>query len=296
MGALTANIRSLSRVDAFFLMACGLVAFMSWHSLRALVSAVLEQEQDSHTALVLPVVLILLLLERSKESKSPTIDFGGVPIFGIAVVVRVIAHIALPNYRDALSLSILSVVFGWIGIAVFLYGTGVLRRFTFIVLFLFLLIPIPSVLLGPLIRSLQQGSTWASQALFIATGVPVVREGFVLMLPKINIEVATECSGIRSTMMLVLTSLVLGHLFLVSTWRQIVLMVMTILIAILKNALRIFTLSILAIYVDLSWIEGKFHHVYGGTVFFTLALGMVVLLLEPLRPSKHEGCKGKEIS
>ena len=128
----------------------------------------------------------------------------------------------------------------------------------------------------------------ATQALFIVTGIPVAREGFVLSLPLMNIEVAAECSGIRSTMMLLLTSMVLGHLFLASAWRQGILLVATVLITVLKNALRIYTLSMLAMYVDPSWIEGKFHHVYGGSVFFALALAMVFVLIKFLRRSERE--------
>ena len=94
-------------------------------------------------------------------------------------------------------------------------------------------------------------------------------------------------ANVSSIMMLVLTCLVLGHLFLRSPWRQFVLFVSVVVITILKNALRIFTLATLAMYVDPSWIEGDFHHLYGGSIFFALAMGMILLVLRFLRRSEQ---------
>jgi hypothetical protein len=72
-------------------------------------------------------------------------------------------------------------------------------------------------------------------------------------------------------------------------------------VALIKNGIRIVTLTLLSIYVDPSFLTGSLHH-KGGFVFFLLALAIlapVLLLLEkserlptplvPAAPSKTEG-------
>ena len=59
--------------------------------------------------------------------------------------------------------------------------------------------------------------------LFRMTGTPLLRDGTVLALPGIVLQVAQECSGIHSSWVLFITSLVASHLFLKSPWRRLIL-------------------------------------------------------------------------
>ena len=97
--------------------------------------------------------------------------------------------------------------------------------------------------------------------------IPFSRDGVVIALPTVTIEIAQECSGIRSSLILVIAGLVLGHLFLGKTWSKFVLVALLVPLTIAKNALRIFTLSTLGIYVNPSFLTGRLHH-QGGIVFF----------------------------
>src|SRR5262249_18397392 len=85
-----------------------------------------------------------------------------------------------------------------------------------------------------------------------------------------TIEIAQECSGIRSTLILFLVALVLAHLFLRSGWSKCALMVLLLPVTIARNGLRIFVLSTLGMYVDPSFLTGRLHR-NGGIVFFILA-------------------------
>ena len=115
--------------------------------------------------------------------------------------------------------------------------------------------------------------------------IPFVRQGFDFALPGVTIQVAEECSGIRSTLALFLTAALAGHFWLRSFPRTLLLCVATIPIAIAKNALRITALSWLAVYVNQAFLFGSLHR-YGGIPFFglgLLALWLVLLLLQRLR-------------
>ena len=94
-------------------------------------------------------------------------------------------------------------------------------------------------------------------------------------LAGFNIEVAKECSGIRSSVALLIIALVVGHLLLRTFWRQVVLVMVGLLIMVVKNGVRIATLTILGQYVDPGFLYGRLHH-DGGMVFFFL--GLILLL------------------
>src|SRR5207248_2672632 len=109
---------------------------------------------------------------------------------------------------------------------------------------------------------------------------------FILSLPTLDIEIAKQCSGIRSSMMLLLTGLVLGHVYLRSNWAKIFFALAIVPFAIAKNAVRIFALSILAMDVDPGFLYGRLHH-NGGIIFFLLALAGVLPLLRILREAER---------
>lgn len=279
-----------SSKDVWFGVAAILTAVISWRPLVELFGRALNHEQYSHTLLVLPIVLTLMVIEREASISSAFLDWvvGGL----LVVLAGMLSWIAMGNAKtmDAtshLSMSILGLVLAWIGLAILFYGTNVYRRHLFLCVFLFFLVPIPDALLAHIISFLQDASTRVSEILFRLTRIPVSRHGFILSLPTIDIEVAAECSGIRSTMILILVSLTLGHLFLRSAYHQLILLCSTLFLAILKNAVRIFTLAVLAIYVDPSWLQGEFHHRYGGSIFFASALLLVFGLLELLVRLEH---------
>ena len=77
-----------------------------------------------------------------------------------------------------------------------------------------------------------------TQRLFDLTGTTYFRDGFTYQLANINIEVAKECSGIRSTLALIISCVVAGHLFLKSGWRQLILLIAILPITIFKNAVQ----------------------------------------------------------
>jgi exosortase len=118
------------------------------------------------------------------------------------------------------------------------------------------------------------------------TSVPYLRQGFDFTLPGVRIRVAEECSGIRSTLALLITTLLACHLFLRSSWKRLILCLVVVPIAMLKNGLRIFTLSTLAVYVNPGFLHGNLHK-YGGIPFFAVALIPIAMLLIFLEKSDN---------
>ena len=138
--------------------------------------------------------------------------------------------------------------------------------------------PFPVFLRDWIEAFLQQGSAIAAHALFLLSGTPVLREDVLFQLPGFRLEVAPECSGIHSTLVLFITSLVAAHLFLRSPWKRGLVVLAILPLALLRNGLRVFSIGYLCVYVDPGMIHSQIHH-RGGPLFFALSLIPLFALL-----------------
>jgi exosortase/archaeosortase family protein len=98
------------------------------------------------------------------------------------------------------------------------------------------------------------------------------------MLPGNSLEIAEECSGVGSTMFLLLMSIVVSHFYLHKWWSRLSLVVLIFPISTVKNALRVFTLGVVGSYIDPMVLESKLHQ-YSGALFFILSLTMLYVSL-----------------
>jgi exosortase len=270
-------------IFACFVLASGLVLWKTW---AALIAYSLRNESASHILLIPAITFFLLFSERRRVFLSSGLAIGP----GLAVVFPAVGLFWLATRlsdagNDRLSLEALSLVLLWIGGFVGFYGLKAARAAIFPLLFLLLMVPWPSAVLDPVIRWLQEGSTDVTYAIFRALGVPVFREGFVLTVPGVAIEVASECSGIRSSMALLITCLLAAHFYLRTGWKILLFVLLVVPLSVIKNGIRIATLTLLSLYVDPSFLTGNLHR-EGGFVFFFLALAMMFPILRLLEKSE----------
>jgi exosortase C (VPDSG-CTERM-specific) len=172
--------------------------------------------------------------------------------------------------------------------------TETLRRTIFATSFSFFIVPFPEALRQSIEWFLQHRSADAAQLLYGLAGMPVLRHETVFQLPGFTLEVAPECSGIHSTVVLFITSVVAGYLLLQGPWRRLILSVAVIPLALLRNGFRIFTIGELCVNVSPEMINSYIHR-KGGPIFFVLSLIPFFLLLvylrrgERNRPHRPEG-------
>ncbi len=246
----------------------------------ALIRLSLSQDDASYLVLIPFISATVLYLERPKIFQHLAGDKILAAIFlFFAGGAALAAHLAGNHSSLGVQLSawILSLVLVWVaGFALF-FGKTALKAARFPLLFLLLMIPPPNFLLDRIIYLLQEGSAWITGALFDLFRVPALREGLVFHLARVDIEVAKECSGIRSSMALLILALLISHFRLKSFWNKTLFVACGLFMMILKNGIRIATLTLLAMYVDPNFLFGRLHR-QGGVVFFVLAL----LLLLPL--------------
>jgi exosortase len=248
--------------------------------LVAFVRTSLSNDDGSYLVLIPFISAWVLFVERHKIFLDLSYDkvFGGSFLF-LAICATLASRLAGGAASLGLQLSgyILSLVLFWVAGFALLFGKAASKAGIFPLLFLFLMVPLPNFLLDRVIYLLQAGSAWITGAFFDLLGVPALREGFVFHLARVNIEVAKECSGIRSSIALLILALLVAHFRLRSFWKKVLFLVCGLFMMILKNGIRIVSLTLLAIHVDPSFLYGKLHH-QGGIVFFLISL----LLLAPL--------------
>ena len=197
-------------------------------------------------------------------------------------------HEELALLRDEqLSVNMLAVVVWWIGAFIVSFGTRAFQRALFPLCFLFWMVPIPQFVLNPIVRLLQEGSVASARLLFAAVGVPVAQDGTQITIPGLTVEVAPECSSIRSSLMLVVTTMVLAQMSLRSVWRKALVIAVAIPLSVAKNGLRIFVLAMLTTHVDRSFITGRLHH-QGGIIYFLIALAAIILLIWAARRGEEK--------
>ena len=274
---------TLSSSYRLFAALCIVPVVFAWRAIAATCSLSLSNSAYTHILLILPISVVLLVVEQ------PWREWAPIPSFAIGGIVLVIAaSIGICGLRWGraeiftgdvrLSLQMLAVVLWWIGSFVFCFGTRIFRACAFPLLFLLWMVPLPEFAINQIVHVLQVGSASSARFLLTLAGIPVAQDETVLTMPGLTIEVAKECSSIRSSLMLVVTSMVMAHVLLRSVGGKAIIVLAAIPLSIAKNGLRVFTLSALSIYVDPAVLNSPLHH-QGGIVFFVIAVILLIALL-----------------
>ena len=251
---------------------------------------------DLHSHIILiPVVAAYLLSLRwgslpGAYRFSPVSALGplvlGVAAWGVARgLVPAFGELSQNDQLAAYALAYVS--FLWAG-GFLLLGRRWMWAACFPLAFLMFLMPLPDAMAHSLEVASQSASAEAAAWFFKLTGLPHLRDGNYFQLPGINIEVAEECSGIRSSWVLFITSLVAAEMFLKSPWRRLVLVALVIPLGVLRNGFRILIISWLCVEVGPHMIDSIIHH-RGGPIFFALSLVPLFLILWFLRRGEGRG-------
>jgi exosortase len=243
--------------------------------LTELVSLGLTDDRYSYVLLV-PVISAFLLWLR-KDSVLQNAQFS--PALGLPMMV---AGVEIAAAFPSLSATMFGVWLTWVGIAGLCYGRRALVSALFPLLFLLLFVPAPNQIMEQLVAILQQASADTTAVLLQLTGISFERHGFEFALGAVDIEVAKECSGIRSSISMFIGAILASHLLLRGGWNRVGFAMVSIPIVIFKNAARITGITWLGLNVDQGFFTGDLHR-YSGLPFSLLALAMLVPTLLALR-------------
>jgi exosortase len=206
---------------------------------------------------------LIIWQERQNLAQLPLRpSWSGLPIAALALCTLVVGQLGAELFLSRSSLLILLA-----GLIVLFCGWTYFRALLFPWAFLILMIPIPTIIFNQITFPLQLLASRVSGLILPLLGVPVLREGNVINLPAMALEVAEACSGIRSLMSLVTLAIIYGYLMEKRLWVRWVLAFASVPIAVVANSVRIIGTGLLVQYWDPEKAEGYFHASWGWIIF-----------------------------
>ena len=202
--------------------------------------------------------------------------------WGALVVAGALAMLILGSLGAEFFLARTSFVFLIGGLVIHFFGWRMFRAVLFPWAVLFLMIPIPAIIFNQITFPLQLLASRLATLLLTLLGVPVLREGNVIQLPIMSLEVAEACSGIRSLVSLTTLAVIYGYFIETRTSRRVWMAIFAIPIAVAANAMRVMGTGLVAQYWDPAKAEGFFHE-FSGWIIFILSLGMLLLVHRAMR-------------
>jgi exosortase len=226
-----------------------------------------ELPDFSHGFLIPFFTAFLLWERRDRIAQAPLRpQQKGLVLVAVALFVLLIGRFGADLFFMRISFLMLTA-----GIVLSLFGFAMLRILALPILVLLLAIPLPTVLFNQLTFPLQMFASSLASSMLPLAGVPVLREGNVITLASMQLEVAEACSGIRSMMSLFAVAVLFGYFFEKSNVRRVLLALASLPIAVLANAIRIFGTGICVQYWNPDKAVGFFHE-FSGWLMFLVSL------------------------
>jgi exosortase len=188
---------------------------------------------------------------------------------GVIFLIGGLALLIVGQMGAELFLSRTSLLILLAGLIVLFAGAHFFRAVIFPWAFLFLMIPIPAIVFNQITFPLQLLASKVAATTLPLFGVPVLRQGNVMVLASMALEVADACSGIRSLMSLVTLAIIYGYLMERRLWVRYVLAAAAVPVAVIANSFRVITTGLMVQYWDPDKAEGSFHSSWGWLVFVT---------------------------
>jgi exosortase len=231
-----------------------------------------NDENYSHGFLV-PFIAGFFVYQRLDALKKASVSSwspGLVIIIG-ALLMLIVGYVGTELFTMRISLIIVLA-----GMVLYFFGKETFKILLLPVCFLFFMIPLPYILYDAIAFPLKLLIAKYSVLFLDSIGVIILREGNIIMLPNMTLEVADACSGIRSLMSLITLGVALAFIINTTSFKRTLIIVSAIPIAIFTNALRVIITGILAQYWGEKAAEGFFHEFAGLLVF---GIAVVILLI-----------------
>jgi exosortase len=253
-----------------------LLSLLAWLYASILTRLVLQwvgpaRDPNFEHGIFVPVFALFVLWQDRKrlQAIAPAPSWAGLPLVVLGLFMLVLGVLGAELFFSRISLLIILA-----GLIILFQGWTFFCAVLFPWAILILMIPIPALLLQQVTFPLQLLAAKLATAFLELVGVPVLREGNVIGLAAMRLEVAEACSGIRSLLTLVTLSVIYGYLMETRIWVRVALIVSAVPIAVAANSFRIFGTGLLVQYWDPDKAEG-FYHALGGWVIFVVALIML---------------------
>ena len=212
------------------------------------------------------------LLGLHAGGSPPGAGFAGAAGLAAAAVLYVVGTLAADVFLIRLSL------IGFISAALwFICGTAHVRALAVPLVLLLVSIPPPSAVVTEVTLPLQLAASKCAAAILAVIGIDVIRDGNVLTLNYITLEVAEACSGMRSLVTLLALVAVYWGLTGASVTRALLVAAATVPVAIAGNGLRVAFTAVLASRMGEGAVRGVVHDATGFVAFVLMCAALAVV-------------------
>ena len=229
---------------------------------------------DYSHGLLIPFFAAFLIWDQRKTLLNTPLkpSWSGIPLVILGLVILLVGIFGADLFLSRISLIALAAGLIWT-----LLGKVMLGKAKFLLFVLVLAIPFPTVLFNHITFPLQILASEVASNLLPLAGVPVLREGNVINLPAMPLEVAEACSGIRSLMSLFTVAVIFGYFLERGTMRRTLLALASVPIAVAANVARIVGTGLCVQYWDPDKAMGFFHE-FSGWLMFLVSLSCLFLI------------------
>ena len=244
----------------------GLLLFLYWGVFQGLLSDWYNDPDYSHGFLV-PLLSAYFIWERwdiLKKNESRPNLFGAV-VLGMGLFLLTVGLIGAELYVQRFSLLVVLA-----GLVLLIGGWQYVWALSLPIGFLIFMIPLPAIIVNTIAFPLQLFAAKVAELCLFSLGIPVLREGNLIVLAGTTLEVAEACSGLRSLLSLLALGTVYGYFSQETLWKRWVLVLLSIPIAIVANASRVTGTGLLAHYFGVESAQG-FYHTFEGWIVFVVA-------------------------
>jgi exosortase D (VPLPA-CTERM-specific) len=256
-----------------------LIPLVGWLYFSILEHLVLEwvgphSDPNFEHGIFVPLFALYVLWQDRGRLKAiaPEPSWTGLPLVGLSMVMLVLGVLGAELFFSRTSLLVLLA-----GLILMFRGWKFFRAVLFPLAFLILMIPIPKLIINEITFPLQLLASRLSTELLELVGVPVLRQGNIIYLATMPLNITEACSGIRSLLSLVTLAVIYGYLLDTRTWVRVTLVGFTVPIAVVANVFRIFGTGLLVQFGYPDLAEG-FYHALGGMLIFAVALIMLFVV------------------
>ncbi len=249
----------------------GLLVLLYWDITTVLVMDWYNDPDYSHGFLV-PFLSAFFVWERWDDIRTTDVrpSWLGVGLLGFGLLMLIFGLIGAELYTQRCSLI---VVLG--GIILLVFGWNMIWLLSLPLAFLIFMVPLPAIVVNTIAFPLQLFAAKTATFCLFSLGIPVLREGNLIALAGTTLEVAEACSGLRSLLSLLALGTVYGYFSQTLLWKRWALVLLSIPIAILANAVRVSGTGVLAHYYGVEAAEG-FYHTFEGWIVFIAAFVMLL--------------------
>ncbi|TLY21294.1 MAG: EpsI family protein [Nitrospirae bacterium] len=220
----------------------------------------------SHGFLV-PLVAVYFAWKRREQllALQAHPSRAGIGLLGIGLLMFIVGSVGADLYLQRSSLIVVIA-----GLVLLILGRDALRMLALPIAFLFFMVPLPTIVMNAIAFPLQMFAAKTAAFFLFNFGIPVLREGNVIVLARTTLEVAEACSGIRSLQALLAIGTVYAYFTQSDLWKRWTLVLLTVPIAIAANAFRVGGTGVLADYWGAEAAVG-FYHTFEGWLVFVMA-------------------------